>query len=159
MKHLPILIAILVVGLATDAARAQLRVGFHAGADVKPDAITLGVHATYPVGQTGVYVVPSVDYGFGTQRILGQDIDFRSYGGSVRGVYPIPLSRGNDFVFSPQAGPAVYHQSLRNCTGTCSSTGFGVNVGAGMRFSAFSVTALAGIGDLPDASVRLGLVL
>ena len=159
MKYLQTFLVLFVLSLTVDTANAQLRVGIHAGADANPDAITLGVHASYPVAQTGVYVVPSVSYGFGSRRIQGEEIDFRSYRGSVRAVYPIPLDRSNDFVFAPQAGPAVYHQALRNCTGNCSSTGFGVNIGAGMRFGAFSVTAMAGIGDLPDASVWIGLVL
>ena len=158
MKHLPLLLTLLVGCFAAEAAQAQLRIGFHAGATANPNAITVGVHATYPVGQSGVYVVPSVSYGFGSERIQGQNIDFRSYSGTVRAVYPIPLNRGNDFVFSPQAGPVVYHHVRRNCTGNCSYTGYGVNVGAGMRFSAFSITAMAGIGsNLPDASVWIGL--
>lgn len=159
MMYLQTFLVLCVLSLTVNTAHAQLRVGIHAGADANPDAITLGVHASYPVGQSGVYVLPSVSYGFGSQRIQGEEIDFRSYRGSVRAVYPIPLDRSNDFVFAPQAGPAVYHQALRNCVGNCSSTGFGVNIGAGMRFGAFSVTAMAGIGDLPDASVWIGLVL
>ena len=158
MKYIRTFLALFVLLLTANAANAQLRIGFHAGATANPNAITLGVHATYPVGQSGVYVVPSVSYGFGSEGIQGQNIDFRSYSGTIRAVYPIPLSRGNDFVFSPQAGPVVYHHARRNCTGNCSYTGYGVNVGAGMRFSAFSVTAMAGIGSkLPDASVWIGL--
>lgn len=155
MKYIQTFLVLFVLSLTVDTANAQLRVGIHAGADAGPDAITLGVHASYPVGQSGVYVVPSVSYGFGSRRIQGEEFDFRSYRGSLRAVYPIPLSRSNEFVLAPQAGPAVYHQSFNNCSGdpVCSSTGFGVNVGAGMRFGAFSVTAMAGIGDLPDASV------
>ncbi|MCH8030583.1 MAG: hypothetical protein IIB09_02025 [Bacteroidetes bacterium] len=159
MKYIQAFLVLHVLSLSASTAQAQLRIGIHAGADAGPDAITLGVHASYPVGHSGVYVVPSVSYGFGSQRIQGEEFDFKSYRGSVRGVYPIPLDRSNDFVFAPQAGPAVYHQSFNNCSGdpACSSTGFGVNIGAGMRFNAFSVTAMAGIGDLPDASVWIGL--
>jgi hypothetical protein len=104
--------------------------------------------------------VPSASYGFGTERIQGvqEDIKFRSYSGTIRTVYPIPLSRGSEFVFSPEAGPVVYHHSRRNCQGNCSYTGYGVNIGAGMRFAAFSITAVAGIGkNLPDATIGLGL--
>ncbi len=158
MRHLATPISLLVLIMVSHGAQAQLRVGFHAGATANPNAITLGVHATYRIGQTGVWVVPSASYGFGNERIQGQDVKFRSYSGTVRGVYPIPLSRGTNFVFSPQAGPVVYYHSRRDCLGNCTYTGYGVNIGAGMRFAAFSVTALAGIGkDLPDATVGLGL--
>lgn len=158
MNYVQILLALLFAGLASNPAHAQLRIGFHAGATANPNAITLGVHATYPVGRSGVWVVPSVSYGFGSERIQNQDVDFRSYSGTVRAVYPIPLDRGNDFVFSPQAGPVVYHHVRRDCIGNCSYTGYGANVGAGMRFSAFSITAMAGIGkNLPDATIGLGL--
>ncbi len=159
MKNIPLLLALLFFAMASNPAQAQLRIGFHAGATANPNAITLGVHATYPIGQSGVWLVPSVSYGFGTERNgAGERFDFRSYSGSFRGVYPIPLDRGNDFVFSPQAGPVVYHHVRRDCLGDCSYTGYGVNVGAGMRFSSFSVTAVAGVGkNLPAATVGLGL--
>ena len=159
MRILSLLLALLLLCIISNTAQAQLRIGFHAGATANPNAITLGVHATYPVGQSGVWLVPSVSYGFGSERnSLGERFDFRSYSGTVRAVYPIPLDRGNDFVFSPQAGPVVYHHVRRDCIGNCSYTGYGANVGAGMRFSAFSITAMAGIGkNLPDATVGLGL--
>lgn len=160
MKRLHSITAFLFAALLVSPTHAQIRVGLHAGADAGPDAITMGVHASAPVGQTGVYAVPSVSYGFGSQEdAAGQEFSFRSYRGSVRAVYPISLSPRNELVFAPQAGPVVYHQAFRNCTGVCSDTGFGVNVGAGVRFAAFSITAMAGIGDVPNASVLLGLSL
>lgn len=159
MNYLQSAALVLLLCASATNAHAQLRVGFHAGATVNPNALTLGVHATYPVGQSGVYLVPSVTYGFGSERnTAGQRFDFRSYSGTVRAVYPIRLSRGNDFVFSPQAGPIVYHHVRRDCSGDCSYTGYGVNIGAGMRFAAFSVSAMAGIGpNLPDATIGIGL--
>jgi len=60
MKYIRTFLALFVLLLTANAANAQLRIGFHAGATANPNAITLGVHATYPVGQSGVYVVPSV---------------------------------------------------------------------------------------------------
>lgn len=148
-----------VLFIAFSSAEAQVQFGIVAGAGASPDALEVGGHVRTDVGNSGFVVIPSAVYAFGSLESVLGGIDFTGFRGSLHATYEIPLDRRGEFVFYPLAGGSVFYRSVSNCNEElileCTSTVVGADAGAGLGFGAFFIEGFAGIGDLPDATLRI----
>ena len=138
-RKLSVIAVALVISAAAAPAFAGL--GFHAGMSIDPDDLLLGVRfKTHPI-EENIYIVPSVEVGFG---------DITMIAGNLDGHYVFQTEK-----YQPYVGAGITLNWFDFDGG--SDTEFGGSILGGIQINTkWFFEAKIGLGDVPDAKLVVG---
>jgi hypothetical protein len=149
MKKLVLLLCgVVVLGMAAQPAVAASNLGAYVGFALDPDDFLIGVRWTNPLGEEGLYLVPSAEVGFGDVTMIAGNLDLH---------YRFKSSSSTKFYAG--GGMTVNYFDFDGG----SDTEFGGSILGGVLLSAMKsgkvpfIEAKFGLGDVPDAKFIVGL--
>lgn len=136
--------------MASTADANPSQVGIRGGVTDDADTGFIGMFAVMG-HHSGFRVAPSFDVGFGDR----ESFDVFTLRGTANVEYAIPIGRSADFF--PIFGVSVLYTNFDDCIGDCDELDAGANLGLGFEADRFRFELTAGIGDIPDLTLALGL--